>query len=157
VPFRFGIKHNSIPCRQQSLLNPCNLVTPTIDDLRECSNKDKVNAINNPPANGAVTYPGSASFFAAPWLVSTIMDAGTSDYFKLIPAINAAAIKFYAKNKNDAEYTTSASNHKGDFILWAWGAGTGQVSPTKMTFNQMTTTSTVSKMNGTNIASPSLG
>jgi hypothetical protein len=100
-------------------------VTPTIDDLQECSNKDKVNAINAPPDNGAVTYPGSASFFAAPWLVNTIMDAGTSNYSKLIPAVNAAAIKFIAELKNNAKYTTSASNHAGDFILWAWGTGTG--------------------------------
>jgi hypothetical protein len=42
---------------KQSLLNPCNLVTPTIDNLQECSNKDKVNAINAPPKNRAVTYP----------------------------------------------------------------------------------------------------
>jgi hypothetical protein len=65
---------------KQSLLNPCNLVTLTIDDLRECSNEDEVNAINAPPNSRAVTYPGSASFFAAPWLVDTIMDAETSDY-----------------------------------------------------------------------------
>ncbi len=109
---------------KQSLLHPCNLVTPTINDLQECSEEDEVNAINAPHDNGAVTYPGSASFFAAPWLVNTIMDTGTSNYSKLIPAVNAAATKFNAKHKNDAEYTTSASNHAGGFILWAWGAGT---------------------------------
>jgi hypothetical protein len=42
---------------KQSLLNPCNLVTPTIYNLQECSNEDKVNAINTPPKNRAVTYP----------------------------------------------------------------------------------------------------
>jgi hypothetical protein len=61
---------------KQSLLNPCNLVTPTIDKLQECSNEDKVNAVIAPPDDGAVTYPGSASFFAAPWLVDVIMAAG---------------------------------------------------------------------------------
>ncbi len=110
---------------KQSLLHPCILVTPTIDDLQECSNKDEVNAINAPPDKGTVTYPGSASFFAAPWLVNTIMDTGASNYSKLIPAVNAAAIKFDVEHKNDTEYTTSASNHEGNFILWAWGAGTG--------------------------------
>jgi hypothetical protein len=121
---------------KQSLLNPCNLITPTIDNLQVCSDKDEVNSINALPNNGAVTYQGSASFFAAPWLIKTIMDTGTaSDYSKLIPAVNTVAIKFNAKHKNDTEYTTSASNHAGNFILWAWGAGTGQVSATRMTFD----------------------
>jgi hypothetical protein len=120
---------------KQSLPNRCNLITPTIGNLQECFDKDKVNAINAPPDNGAVTYPGSASFFAAPWLVNTIMGAGTSNYSKLIPVVNAAAIKFDAKYKNDTEYKTSASHHAGNFILWAWGARTGQVSATNMTFN----------------------
>jgi hypothetical protein len=40
---------------KQSLLNPCNLVTPTINELQECSNKDQVNTVIAPPDNGAVT------------------------------------------------------------------------------------------------------
>jgi hypothetical protein len=63
-----------------------------------------------------------------------IMDAGTSNCSKLIPAVNTAAFEFDAKHENSAEYTTPASNHPGDIILWAWGDGTGQVSATKMTF-----------------------
>jgi hypothetical protein len=100
----------------------------------ECSNKDQVNVIA-PPNDGAVTYPGSTSFFAAPWLVDVIMAAGTSDHFKLIPAVNTAAAAFDTKHKNNAEYITKAQDHAGDFILWAWGAGAGQVLATKMTFN----------------------
>jgi hypothetical protein len=30
---------------KQSLLNPCNQVTPTINELQECSNKDQVNMV----------------------------------------------------------------------------------------------------------------
>jgi hypothetical protein len=63
---------------KQSLLKPCNLVTPITDNLQECYDEDEVNAINTPPDNGAVTYPGSAPFFAAPWLVNMIIDAGTT-------------------------------------------------------------------------------
>jgi hypothetical protein len=92
---------------KQSLLNPCNLVTPTIDDLQECSNKDEVNTIYAPPDNRAVTNPGLASFFAAPWLVNMIMDAGTSKDSKLIPEVNAAAIKFGTKHK-----TTQNTQHQ---------------------------------------------
>jgi hypothetical protein len=120
---------------KQSLLNPCNLVTPTIDELQECSNKEQVNGVVAPPGDRAVTYPGSASFFAAPWLVDVIMAARTSNHSKLIPVVNTAATAFDTKHKNDAEYITKAQDHAGDFILWAWGARAGQVSATKMTFD----------------------
>ncbi len=120
---------------KQSLLNPCNLVTPTIDELQECSNEDQVNAVIAPPDDGAVTYPGSASFFAAPWLVDVIMATGTSNHSKLIPAVNTAVTAFGTEHKNNAAYITKAQDHAGDFILWAWGAGAGRVSATKMIFD----------------------
>jgi hypothetical protein len=110
---------------KQSLLNPCNIVTLTIDKLQVCSNEDQVNAVIAPPDDRAVTYPGSASFFAAPWLVDVIMAAGTSNHSKLIPAVNTAAAAFDTKHKNNAEYITKAQAYAGDFILWAWGAGAG--------------------------------
>jgi hypothetical protein len=110
---------------KQSLLNPCNLVTPTINKLQECSNEDQVNAVIAPPDDGAVTYPGSASFFAAPWLVDVIMAARTSDHSKLIPVVNTAATAFDTEHKNDAEYITTTQDHAVNFILWAWGAGAG--------------------------------
>jgi hypothetical protein len=110
---------------KQSLLNPCNLVTPTINELQECSNEDQVNAVIAPPDNGAVTYPGSASFFTAPWLVDVIMAAGTSNHSKLIPAVNTAAAAFDTNYENDAEYITKDQDHAGNFILWAWGTGAG--------------------------------
>ena len=47
---------------KQSILNPCPLKTPTIDELRECSNEDEVRAIPAPAEDGLVTYPGSATF-----------------------------------------------------------------------------------------------
>ena len=51
---------------RQTLLNLCNIITPTIDNLQECSNKNKVKAVNISAKDGAVTYPGSASFLPAP-------------------------------------------------------------------------------------------
>jgi hypothetical protein len=120
---------------KQSLLNPCNLITPTIDKLQECSNEDKVNMINAPDDDGAVTYPGSASFFPAPWLSDTVLSSGTSDHAKLIPAVNAAAIKFDTEHTGGANYITTAADHAADFILWAWGAGKGRATATRLTFN----------------------
>ncbi len=95
-------------------------------------NEDEVNALAE---SGAVTYPGSASFFPAPWLADTILSSGTSDFTKLIPAVNAAAIEFNAEFRNDENYLTSAIDHAADFILWAWGVGHGRVTATKMSFD----------------------
>jgi hypothetical protein len=120
---------------KQSLLNSCNLITPTIDELQECSNKDEVNAINAPDDDGAVTYPGSTSFFPAPWLSNTVLSSGTSNHTKLIPAVNAAAIEFDAEHAGNANYITTAADHAADFILWAWGAGKGQTTVTRLTFD----------------------
>ncbi len=120
---------------KQSLLNPCNLITFTIDKLQGCSNEDEVNAINTPDDDGAVTYPGSASFFPVPWLSYMVLSLGTSDHAKLIPAMNAAAIEFDAEHAGNASYITTAADHAADFILWAWGAGKGQATATRLTFD----------------------
>jgi hypothetical protein len=119
---------------RQSLLTPCNMITPTIDVLEVCSDEDEVKAVDAPEADGLVTYPGSASFLPAPWLCDTVMSSGTSNYAKLIPAVNAAAFEFNAEHENDENYITSAAIHAADFILWAWGAGNGLATATKMTF-----------------------
>ncbi len=79
--------------------------------------------------------PRLSILFAAPWLVDTIMNARTSKPLKLIPMVNAAAIKFNAEKENDKEYTTTAADHSGDFILWAWGVKAGGVSATRLTMD----------------------
>jgi hypothetical protein len=55
-----GLNATTFIIGKQSLLNPCNLVTQTIDELQECSNEDQVNTVIAPPKDGAVTYPRSA-------------------------------------------------------------------------------------------------
>jgi hypothetical protein len=135
VSFGSRIKCNSTACQQAKLFNPCNLATPIIYKLQEYSNKDEVNAINTPPENRAVIHPGSASFFLAPWLVNTIMDAGSNNNFKLILMTNSVVSEFNAAHKNNNKHTTSAVNHTGDFIHWAWGVGVDRVIGTRFTFN----------------------
>jgi hypothetical protein len=95
---------------KQSFFNLCNLVTPTINELQECSTKDKLKAVEAPTENRAVTYPGFASFFGAPWLGNTIMDAGTSKPFKLIPVVTVVDFKFNITHGNKAEYTSRVSH-----------------------------------------------
>ncbi len=63
------------------------------------------------------------------------MDAGTSEPFKLIPMVTAAAFEFNATHGNNKGYTTTAADHAGDFILWARGVGAGRVIATRLAFN----------------------
>jgi hypothetical protein len=130
-----GLSATAFIVDKQSLLNPCNLITPTINELQECSNEDEVNGFNAPDDEGAATYPGSPSFFPVPWLSNTVLSSGTSDHAKLIPAVNAAAIAFDAKHAGNANYITTAASHAADIILWAWGAGKGQATATRLTFD----------------------
>jgi hypothetical protein len=58
-----------------TLMAQCNLVTPTIDKFRECRITIKVTKVDAPDKNGLITYPGSVSFFPAPWLVDTVIAA----------------------------------------------------------------------------------
>jgi hypothetical protein len=124
-----GLRATAFIIDRQTLLNPCNMITPTIDELQECSNEDEVKAVNAPAEGGIVTYPGSASFLPAP------ISSGTSNYAKLITEVNAAAFEFDAEHEEDENYVTSATVHAADFILWAWGAGNGLATATKMTFD----------------------
>jgi hypothetical protein len=63
------------------------------------------------------------------------MSLKTSDHTKLIPAVNAAAFEFDNEHSDNASNITTAADHAADFILWAWGAGKGRVTSTKMTFD----------------------
>ena len=77
-----------------TLMVECNLVTPTIDALRECRTATEVAEVEVPDENGLVTYPGSASFLPAPWLADAVIAANSSDPFLLITVVNAAATVF---------------------------------------------------------------
>ena len=106
-----------------TLTADCNLVTPTIDALRECTTATEVAELEAPDENGCVTYPGSASFLPAPWLADVVIAANSSDPFLLITVVNAAATAFDLEHEEDENYVTSATDHTGDFIVWAWGIG----------------------------------
>jgi hypothetical protein len=113
----------------------CNLVTPTIEELSECKTASEVSELEAPNKTGLVTYPGSASFLAAPWLVNTVMAANSSDPFHLIAIVNAAAKTFDKEHDADAEYITKATDNAGDFILWEWEIGAGRVTKTSFSID----------------------
>ncbi len=118
-----------------TLMAECNLVTPTIDKLQECTTTIEVTKVDAPDKNGLVTYPDSVSFLPAPWLVDAVIAANSSNPFLLITIANAAATVFNREHKEDPEYITPAENHAGDFILWAWEIGAGQVDATSFIFD----------------------
>ena len=61
--------------------------------------------------------------------------ANSSDPFLLITVINAAATAFDLEHEEDENYVTSAADHAGDFILWAWGIGADRVSAIRIIFD----------------------
>ena len=118
-----------------TLMAECNLVTPTIDVLRECTTAIEVAEVEAPNENGLVTYPGSATFLPAPWLAEAVIAANSSNPFLLITIVNAAATAFDEEHEEDEDYITSAEDHAGDFLLWAWAVGAGRVSATSCIFD----------------------
>jgi hypothetical protein len=113
----------------------CNLVTPTIDALRECKTAIEVAEVEAPNENDLVTYPDSATFLPAPWLAEAVIAANSSNPFLLITIVNAAAKAFDEEHKEDEDYITSAEDHTGDFLFWAWAVGAGRVSATSCIFD----------------------
>jgi hypothetical protein len=111
-----------------TLTADCNLVTPTIDALRECTTATEVAELEAPDENGLVTNPGSASFLP-------VVAANSSDPFVLITVVNAAAKAFDLEHEEDENYVTSAADHAGDLILWAWGIGADRVSAISIIFD----------------------
>ena len=109
---------------KQSLLNPCNLVTPTIEKLQECSKEDEGNAVNAPD-DGPEDPP----------LSFQLLGIQTWSCPREHAAVKPAAIKFDAKHTGDTSYIATAADRAADFILWAWGAGKGRAAATKMTFD----------------------
>ncbi len=130
-----GASATAIEVNFKELMANCNLVTPTIEELSKCKTASKVSELEAPNKTGLVTYPGSASFLAAPWLVNTVMAANSSDPFHLIAIVNAAAKNFDEEHDADAEYITKATDNAVDFILWAWGVGAGRVTKTSFSIN----------------------
>ena len=132
----------------KTIMADCNLVTPTIDALCECTTAIEVAKIETLDENGLVTYPGSASFLPAPWLVDTVIAANSSDPFLLYTVINTAATVFDEEHEEDEDYITPVADH-GDLILWAWGIGADRVSATSIILTQPTLTSNVSRSRDT--------
>jgi hypothetical protein len=48
------------------------------------------------------------------------MATNSSNPFRLIAIVNAAAKTFDKEHGADAEYITKAPDNAGDFVLWAW-------------------------------------
>jgi hypothetical protein len=118
-----------------TLMVECNLVTPTINVLRECTTAIEVTKVEATDTNGLVTYPGSASFLPAPWLADAVIAANSSNPFLLITVVNAAATVYDKEHEEDEDYITSAADHAGDFFLWAWGIGAEQFRATRIIFD----------------------
>jgi len=114
-----GALATALEVNHLTLMAECNLVTPTIDALRECTTAIEVAEVDTPNENGLVTYPGSATFLPAPWLAEAVIASNSSNPFLLITIVNAAATAFDEEHEEDEDYITSAEDH-----AWAWAGAT---------------------------------
>lgn len=102
----------------------CNIAHPTINAIIAFATLDHLPV---PAANAAITFPSCVTFLLALWLVNAILKANSNDPFSLILVDKIKAAAFNAAHENGANYVTKASNHLGDFILWAWGVKQNRV------------------------------
>ncbi len=61
--------------------------------------------------------------------------ANSSNPFLVITTVNTAATVFDLEHEEDENYITTAADHAGDFILWAWGIEADRVSATSIIFD----------------------
>ncbi len=130
-----GASATAIKVNFKEIVANSNLVIPKIEELSKCKTASEVSELEAPNETGLVTYPGSAFFLEAPWLVNTVMAANSSDPFHLIAIVNAAAKTFDEEHDADAEYITKVTDNADDFILWAWGVGAGRFTKTSFSIN----------------------
>jgi hypothetical protein len=123
--FGTGVSAIAIQVNNTTFAADCPLITPTIFKIRECSLAVKITNITAPDKNGLVTNLGAASFLTVPWLLNMVVEALSSA--PLISKAIKAAKAFDQDHDPDSneEYITLAFDHVHDFILWAWGVGTG--------------------------------
>ena len=63
----------------------------------------EVAKVDAPDENSLITYPGSVSFFPAPWLADAVIAANSSNSFLLITVANAAATVFDREHDKDPD------------------------------------------------------
>ena len=127
-----GTNPVAVIVQHEFLTNECEISTPLIEDINECSTAAEIKALVAPDENGAVTYPGSACFAPAPWLQDTLLNEESKDPAVLILAAFAEAIQFDSLHEDDPDFNDKAIDHAEDFALWAWGVSVGRITETKI-------------------------
>ena len=110
----------------------CNIRTPTLDELEECTSSEEVKALDPPGLLAPVTFEGSASFIPAPWLTEYVLNEDSRDPTKLIVGAMVAAKAFDLGHENDPDFTDNkAKGHVEDFTMWLYGVFSGDVPETR--------------------------
>lgn len=121
-----------------SAISDCKMNTPTSEELAACTTAQNVRDLaipdENPDGDGLFSYEGSNIMLPAPWLRDTILNADTLSPFELIPIVLTAA-RAYDDAHPDLADENKAIVHADDFCSWAWGAGVGRVSETRVEIN----------------------
>ena len=108
----------------------CNIMTPDLDDLRGCTSKEDVVALQ---PSVQVTFTGSASFIPAPWMTTFILNEDSRDPAELIVTTLIAAAAFDATHEGNPDFENyTATNHAEELALWLYGVHSGDIPETRL-------------------------
>jgi hypothetical protein len=111
-----------------SFLQHVNTTTPPFHSIIACLDKAEIEAIPHPIRQAVQNFHTIASFLPAPWLLTAVSGANTSDPALLILAASEAAANFdQLEHANDTEYLSNSEEQLKDFALWAWCAMAGRI------------------------------
>ncbi len=131
-----GASAVAIQVDSKTLMADCSLITLTIDAICKCTTAEETGDITTTDKNvWLVTYPGSASFLPAPWLLNAVVKALSSNPFILIPKAIKMAQAFDQEHYHYKEYITTAADHMDDFILLGLGSWSRSVSEIEFTID----------------------
>eukprot|EP00957_Ditylum_brightwellii_P029822 2255616-Ditylum_brightwellii.AAC.1 len=112
-------------------LEDCKLVAPKIEDIVLCATGKDIEALTCLGQNGAVTFPGSATFILTPWLRESILNLEIIDPFELIKIALKEAKEFDEAHKDEPNTGGTEVEHAEDFSLWAYRVGKGLVKESR--------------------------
>ena len=96
-----GTQATCVQLDLKSALKSCNIKTPILDALTSCKTKEEFEALQ---CSSVMTFPGSAIFISAPYLLEAVVEASTTDALSLIPIAMTAAQNFDAAHENDVSF-----------------------------------------------------
>ncbi len=119
----------------KTALGDCWIVVPMVTELAECETAKDIANIPAPEENGLVGFEGSAVIIPSPILCNAILASDTSEPFKLIPIVTAAARAFDSEHEEDETMTSKAPTHADNLNTWLYSVKVVLINKTRYQIN----------------------